>query len=168
MKSCNQGLYRIPYRFRASRMHTLEISWYLEIRGNTDDGRMKIPRIFCRWGAKLGRFHIMKRALWERFMKLPCSNILLKCQRVEWNRRGNQYENLSCFMWHTGDGCIDVEEFSSVCSSFGIDAGEARKAFETLSKVSEKAQNDASSASIFYCAPPPNILFCTMKNVHEM
>ena len=96
-----------------------------------------------------------EKGLWERFMKLPCSNILLKCQRVEWNRRGNQYENLSCFMWHTGDGCIDVEEFSSVCSSFGIDAGEARKAFETLSKVSEKAQNDASSASIFYCAPPP-------------
>ncbi|CAG7825636.1 unnamed protein product, partial [Allacma fusca] len=32
------------------------------------------------------------------------------------------------------DGCIDVEEFTSVCSSFGIDSAESRKAFETLSK----------------------------------
>ena len=34
-----------------------------------------------------------------------------------------------------GDGCIDVEEFTSVCSSFGVGADEGRRAFETLSKV---------------------------------
>lgn len=37
-----------------------------------------------------------------------------------------------------GDGCIDLDEFVSVCTSFGISGDESRKAFETISQVSSK------------------------------
>lgn len=35
----------------------------------------------------------------------------------------------------TGDGCIDIEEFTGVCTSFGISGDESRRAFEAISQV---------------------------------
>ncbi|CAL8137938.1 unnamed protein product [Orchesella dallaii] len=34
----------------------------------------------------------------------------------------------------SGDGCIDLDEFTSVCTSFGINADESRRAFDTISQ----------------------------------
>lgn len=35
----------------------------------------------------------------------------------------------------SGDGTIDVEEFTSVCSCYGLDASECREAFQKMAQV---------------------------------
>jgi hypothetical protein len=39
------------------------------------------------------------------------------------------------FLHFAGDGCIDEEEFTSVCSSYGLSAAECAEAFSRFSQV---------------------------------
>lgn len=64
--------------------------------------------------------------MWDEYSKNPE-------RALEWQT------NYMVFMFHledaSGDGSIDVDEFTSVCSCYGLKPDECRLAFQHMSKV---------------------------------
>lgn len=77
--------------------------------------------------------------MWDEYSKNPDN-------ALEWQ---TQYQK---FMFDledaSGDGTIDIEEFTSVCSCYGLETSECREAFNKMSGVSKYATDMKSFSGL--------------------
>lgn len=93
-------------------------------------------------------------SMWDEYSKNPE-------RALEWQ---TQY---MVFMFHledaSGDGSIDVDEFISVCTCYGLKPDECRKAFQIMSKVNEPT--GVSKLTIFHRTNTWDIHFTELTNI---
>lgn len=94
--------------------------------------------------------------MWDEFSSAPE-------KALEWQ---NQYLR---FMFEledaSGDGAIDVDEFTSVCSCYGLDVPECREAFQKMAQVKTRL---SGHVQVVHNKVPRTRISETMRDINEV